>query len=157
MSDRRIDASRARKPVKILSSASGKSVLWQHLRKYELGAFHGSNGHKVWRKCYGFQTFFLHRMSRPRTLSPANFLFTLLLTSFVIATSGITTFQRDRRQFFTTCWGWGASCSMHGGTIYGTSISKPAQRREPSHSFGARDRIHVGIPSIVTSGEYRHP
>ncbi|BFZ25639.1 hypothetical protein BsWGS_28678 [Bradybaena similaris] len=90
--------------------------------------------------------------------SPTSLLTLFLLLSAALASSIASAFPRDRRQFFTTCWGWGAGCSMHnavGRALTATDNSNSqaaALRRQPANSHNSRYRHYVGIPSIVTSG-----
>ncbi|XP_012935271.1 uncharacterized protein LOC106011169 [Aplysia californica] len=87
----------------------------------------------------------------------------LLAVSLVLSLCpwSVCGFPRERRQYFTSCWGWGASCSLHPagrGQPPPLAISRPIQRQQPSpvqqeqQQPISKARTRAGIPSIVTSG-----
>ncbi|BFZ13638.1 hypothetical protein BsWGS_16677 [Bradybaena similaris] len=75
----------------------------------------------------------------------------LVLTTIITTGSLVSASPWNRNQLFTTCWGWGASCTMHSavGRAYPPMASRHSQRPEPS-----RGRKPAGIPSMVTSGTW---
>ncbi|CAG5117607.1 unnamed protein product [Candidula unifasciata] len=75
----------------------------------------------------------------------------LALTIVLTTSNLVSASPLSRNQLFTTCWGWGASCTMHSAVnrAFPPMVSGHSQRPEPSVG-----RNPAGIPSMVTSGTW---